>query len=704
MDQELRELIARLEARGLEPEEAERAARAALAGPTVAQGPAPRPSDIPKEKKGMDVRGGFNYFMDKATLGFWDEFVGAGPGIQSSDDIRADTEDFRENASTGTKVALSVAALAPHVLAPMGLAGAGARAAGATAAGATGAARAPAVASAFAKAKEAGSLWQATKTGGLLGAAYGAAGGLGNAEGNLVERLPETAMGAGVGTVLGAAVPGLLHGIGTAARSAGRGVRDNFMPEAFAARLPKAMQAESVERVAGREIIQRFLRDGKSEDDIARWVADAGADDVLADAGGAGVRSLAAAGYQLSPDAQVAGKLHSRAAGEADRLTDLITEVFAAPQINRQGFINSFMQAMKEKAKPLYDEAYNSNYVLPQQIQLRLGRLSESQGILAKAKDLAILDGSEALESVIRVNRRSGALEIVGRPDARASHYILRALREVDGTVRRAGQEVQNQSTSATESVLGGFAREIREDMGSRIPSFQAAQKLWAGGNAQVRALEEGSRLGSFTSPRAIEHAFDELKTPAEQNFFRMGFLNRLQDDIGAVRQQGRNLTERFFGAQPDGSMATRPREALEKVFGTENAQRLISGLATEANRNTVRSTVVGNSATANRLNERSNMVAELRGGSPVDDVLGGASTDGISGAFRAGAQRFQNARLQGMASNVSNTLLRAKPQDAWKGIQGAAPSSDEIINGLLNRGRRYRFGSVVGGVLAGNR
>lgn len=394
-----------------------------------------------------------------------------------------------------------------------------------------------------------------------LGGAFGGAYGFGTAEGGAEDRLKGAATGGAVGAAAGPAFYYAGRGLEQAGRAAIRGIQQRVGPQA----------------AARRAIGQAFSGDEMTVGRARARLRELGPQATLADVGGSNVKGLArAAGGQPGPAKnRIEAILKARGEGEAMRIERAIRrgldpEDFYAAE-------DAFLRNMREKAGPLYRQAYEKHQSI---MSPRLNRLLTSQTGQRALRETAAIVADE---------RAAGAAKYLGAVDDELI-AAMRSARDVGktvdieprpGVIRGFALETWDQIKRGFDSLLDRPAyrneltgrlnargravdqmrrtliKELDKATGGDKSLYAKARAAYGGEAEAMTALREG-RKAVNADPEQITRALRDLSA-AGRDAYRSGFARALKDVVDKTPDTA-NIARRIWGN-------ARSRERLRAIF-----------------------------------------------------------------------------------------------------------------------------------------
>lgn len=392
-----------------------------------------------------------------------------------------------------------------------------------------------------------------------LGAAEGAVRGFGRGAGGAENRVGTSAMDAGMGAVVGGAIPAIAQGAGAAYRGA-----RNALAEYRG--IGQVADDLGISRRAG-----RLLSDTLEMDDAARMRnALRRPDAMLADAGPSTQGALDAVIQSPGEGARTAlGRIDDRATAAGQRLVGELDRTMGAPQ-----GLNAAHGAIRQGTAGARSAAYDAAYSKPIDYASEAGMRLE--GLLRRVPGKAIQDANRLMQLDGDTSRQilasiadDGSVTFRQMPDVRQWDYIKRALDQ-------AAASGEGQGALGGQTPMGrayqGLARTIRDTVADAVPEYRTALDTAADAIGQVQGVKFGAQMMRPGVTR--EEVADFLKgaTGAERAAVKQGVRQQIDDTIANVRAVATdpNIDARqAYKAMTDMSSPS-ARAKLEMLLGDE--------------------------------------------------------------------------------------------------------------------------------------
>ena len=470
-----------------------------------------------------------------------------------------------------------------------------------------------------------------------IGATAGGLYGSGQAEEG--ERLA----GAGAGAAAGALTAGGLYPAVAGTRAAGRRIgaagRETFMPERAARRaLTKAV--------------------GQDELTIGRMRARLralGPQASMADVGGANVLGLArgAAGMPGPAKNRAMQMLTTRAEGEAVRIEKALgkglnpRDYFAAS--------DDFVEALKTRAGPWYDEAYERfRSVMTPEIRRVLDTPAGRKALktaATKMRNDASLAGQPTpeLTAALAEARAIGASkEVTGFGVAeglklRTLDYVKRSLDDQIETAARAGKP---DNARILRGLKNRLVRSLDKATGGKASPYAKARRIYSSDAEVLGALEEGRGFLKLDR-EVIRREIDKL-SPSAQEAYRSGAVRALMDKVNAAGDKA-SAARRIFGN-------TLLRGKVRELFPSQGAYtEFRRAMVAETKFAETQAAIGAGSRTVPMSEEVASVQSSLGN---IGAVLGSALPLGGHDLVRAGIGRRLTQSLIGGGSDEYNQAL----------------------------------------------
>lgn len=433
------------------------------------------------------------------------------------------------------------------------------------------------------------------KASGLAGA-YGALYGSGTAEEG--ERLEGAKSGGATGAALGAAGYPIVKGVQYVGGKIGESIGKRVRPPGSAARATVGRRAAMDEMTQAR--MQQRLKD-------------LGPQATLYDAGGPNVQGLGRHVASVPGPAQNRAQilLNQRAQGEAARVNRAVAkgldpeDYYAA----EEGFLNT----LRTRAKPLYDEAYTKFQSVTSKPLQRVLQSKTGKKALREAMDIAENEGIpmdvEAIEA--------GNISLQMWDDIKRGFDSL-----LDkGAYRNELTGRLNTKGFSVDSMRRRLLKELDQATGGKTGLYAKARATYAGDAEVLGALKDG-RKALLKDPEVIAKRLGEL-SDAGKEAYRSGVARALKDEVSKVPGKG-SAAMRIFG-----NSAKRAR--IRAAFPDQKSYRELSkALIAEQRFASGRAKAMTGSMTEPRRAESADILREAAG---VAGVTAGTQAGKVLGA-----------------------------------------------------------------------
>jgi len=397
------------------------------------------------------------------------------------------------------------------------------------------------------------------------GMALGSLYGFGSGQGGFENRKNEALRSGAVGLAIGTAAP-------VATRTLG--ALGDMIAAPFRSRGTKA-----------EKLLSKSMRqDGLTGTEASARLHEMGPEAMPIDLG-ANIRQQAEGLAAMPGNAQsvVRGALDERAAGASQRVVDATNEALGQP-VNTLAMADDIIARRSAAAKPLYEHAYSQPVPYTRELEALLKRPATAQA-LRKARALAANEGIPSQQWFANV-ADDGAVTIGRVPDVRQLDLTKRALDDMIGTAKRAGN-------SNEARILTGLKNDLVGMVDSAVPSYARARNAYSGPTLVLEAMEEGQSLfRNPVTPAQVERTLAGMGA-SEREAFQQGARAAIADIMGTARNDAnaaRALFEKGYN-----------REKLAMLVGEDNAAALINRLGHERTFMDTRNSVLGNTATPRR-------------------------------------------------------------------------------------------------------
>lgn len=517
----------------------------------------------------------------------------------------------------------------------------------------------------------------------LTGSGMGGLYGLGSGEG-AQDRLTQGAQGAGVGALVGGAIPAVAKGASSAYSSIVDALSGNAAAKGVGT-------TPGVLRMLGNVLDADGTRGPTGQANMAR----AGADAMLADAG-PNARAVLDTAIQRGGPGGVGARdaIAARTGRASTAIADALDANLGAPE-----GVTAARTAIRQGSAPARSAAYDAAYKAPIDYAAPGGQVIEQivktrvpQSAINEANALMRAEGNHSKQILAHV-ADDGMVTFESLPDVRQLDYITRGLNEVadqaDGAGKLGGQTAKGRAYS-------NLAQELRGHLKDLVPEYGQALETAADPIRRSKAVDLGSKL---FSPATTRDQVDEAvrgMTQAEKDAVAQGVRSRLDDAMANVTrtiQDGDTPAREAIKAIKDLSSRAN-REKLEAVIGKQKAEALFSEVDRAATSFDLRASVAENSKTyARQATDR--RIGEMTAPGPIGTLGQGKPLNAvqrIAQALTGQTPEKITAKQDEIYSQLAEILTRggAQAQPVFDAIQGLGKTdaatklmSDRIVRAL---------------------
>ena len=524
--------------------------------------------------------------------------------------------------------------------------------------------------------KPGANILQRTLQGTKLGTVQGGVAGAGYTEGDVLDK----AIGGAKGAALGAGVGTILPGVTTGGVKIGSKIKGKFKKE---------FNVEEVNKV--KAIADKFAADEISPEQVVKQIQDnVEADkllgttpvEILADYGGdAVIRKLRGVRTRV-PGMNIDQKLIERTSGTTEQkatsmggnLPDIQSTRIASalestskgtiktPKISLESGIDDIEQIIQKKLKPLYIKAYNDNTVVD---NLEMYKYLQ-QPIIRDAYRDAISLYKQRLISQDRTPINIPPLnklfekekgKIVGVKKLLPLEFLDMIKRAADQKTFQKVREgtIDKQMSGPRKTIANNFRNLLKE-------SVEGEEYVTALNQAADRfALKEAFDLGvkfhkPSTTGSAFEKTFNNLKTNAEKDAFRIGIFQEVSKNINKIGDNI-DLVKKILGS-PD------LRQKINILFqgNPSGRDQFVNKLVRESNINRNTQTIIGGSNTAEKLTDAAQAMNALENIAIIGQQP--TSSAGVRAMGTLGAQTYDYLTnpLGKAARRTGESLMESDP------------------------------------------
>lgn len=423
----------------------------------------------------------------------------------------------------------------------------------------------------------------------LAGAGYGGLQGFGRGEGGVTPRLEQSAIGAGIGALGGAASVPLMRGISNVANRIGQAAQRRRETGRFGG------------GAADRTLAKLLGRTGDPEGTVARAQAAGMLDDpnaIVADlAPSLGQDLQALTAQQPTIRNLVTQTLDDRAAGQVGRLEDIVQRRFGPDDSYLKG--KQLAASRQRTAAKLYENAGVNNLADPP---------------LIKGKVVTNLLKEPRIKNALKRAKMLNKYKGVKPNTAPMLDKVYKTLGDQRTVALRKGD-----NDLANDYLL--LQKRVSEALG---PKYKKAINTFAGDKELERALADGQK--AFQNKTITEELKDKLKgfTSGEKELFVQGFGNALIDKVLTRAGQG-DRTKAIFNNE-------KQKRLIASVFGDskkgkESFRKFVKTLEREIAMSRTKNVVLGGSQTQPNLANQRNLL-----GDAAIDLTTGTGTASLLG------------------------------------------------------------------------
>jgi hypothetical protein len=431
--------------------------------------------------------------------------------------------------------------------------------------------------------------------GGLSGGLIGGGSGFMAGEDGLSNRLKSGAIGTLIGGGLGLAIPAAAAG-GRHMYRAAQGARQ-------AAKVGGQIGAEiGVSPSAGR-VVGALVGDG-NEAEMRAFIAKAGKNGMLADAGPNTAGMLDATMRNPLPGAQLArSRVDARAGQSYDGVIDALTGGKQGPRMPPVANQAAKSAAARPTINPLYKSAYDTpiDYSAPEGLAIDdlLGRIPPKQATAAieKATDQMIYDGFPNMQIMASIGD-DGKVAFTQKPNVMQLDYMKRAFDDV----AEASKDAVTGRMTPDGAFAAKVARDIREATKDAVPQYGEALAAASTDIRSRAAVRTGQTL--LRSQTTVEDVMSSVAdaTPAELRHMREGVMGQIDHVMGNVKAVGTDQNIDARQAQKLFADLSSPnsKQKLSALFGDEYPT-IMQKLDEAGSALGLRANIAGNSSTQPR-------------------------------------------------------------------------------------------------------
>lgn len=302
--------------------------------------------------------------------------------------------------------------------------------------------------------------------------------------------------------------------------------------------------------------VKRAGKDFPDSVAAAREALNANPDLLLAEVGGntkipQKIATLPGEGREIAE-----GALYPRSADAGPRVDRAAEQTFTRGQHVDELEFDALAKQSMQRAGPLYDEAYRSNFVMTDRIKELIQRPSMREA-LKRAKRIAAEEGRDPMQLGL-IDDDAGNIVNIKSPSVQTMDYVKRGLDDVLNQFRNpiTGKLVLDESGRAINNTLAEFRSIMRE----QVPEYGAALDAYADPARLLEAKTLGLKFLNLR-PNDLRRMWARFKTPEEHVAFRVGAVQAIEDQTARV---------------PTGNLVTRGK--LSNTRALEQKLNIIAG------------------------------------------------------------------------------------------------------------------------------
>lgn len=457
-----------------------------------------------------------------------------------------------------------------------------------------------------------------------VGAAYGGVSGAGFSDADTAAGVAgDTALGAGVGAVLGTALPGAGAAIG------------------------KGVQRLSPKGRAKAQMLKDLRASGLSDDELADELA-RNPNLNLTDLSATALDRLGnVAGQSNQAGRQIRDYAADRAAGQGSRMETFFARAFNGTPVHEAKMATR--ARTRATADPLYEQAHA--------VQL-------SDGAKGRLAELYERDPAAVREAVRTLRRGSGPGEFTD-----SDMLTVSTADKVSSVLYSDAQRLRRAGDKAGAASYEKLRDNILAVIDPEAPTLPLARKAWRSGAADDEALELGTKVFSEFTPDLKRIVGD--MSESELTNFRVGVFQKV-DDMMARKGENADLSKLF--------RSKKEREALRLALGSENLyQDFLRAVGDEEKMYAMFSRTLNRAEPATAFGQSPAMAREPTL-SPF--ALGGRAAQGVTNRAAALPNRAANQAYADLATSASpqqtlQQLVQPQPLGAPTGALASPAAID---------------------------
>ena len=315
---------------------------------------------------------------------------------------------------------------------------------------------------------------------------------------------------------------------------------------------------KNVKSASIRRILRAFEDDGLTPQDAATKLEQMAASNkpgTLADIGGENLQMLGQYVTKTPGKGRQFGnkQMDKRQEAQMDRITEDVTSSIS-PRTNVYDISDQMIDARKLEAAPLYQKAYEKNFISSDNLDNILKRPTMLSA-LKKAQTEVADQGLDASAMGYRFNE-AGDVIFEQAPSMQTLDQIKKS---ISRTVR-AGQKSLNPPTNLFS--LTTLERDLTRELVKLNPTYGRALSVFSNQSKSLDALDDGYKYESL-APEQITKKIAAM-SPNDKEFYRIGVARKVLD-VARAKGDTANKAVAIFGSP-------KKREALRPLFASDAA------------------------------------------------------------------------------------------------------------------------------------
>lgn len=313
-------------------------------------------------------------------------------------------------------------------------------------------------------------------------------------------------------------------------------------------------------------------------------------DKALLEAGGKRTTNLAEGAAQYPSGGAAASEFFDESVGKAPEKLKKTLEKTISPEVNYYDTLDDVVSAGREKAKPVYQEAYKANQSVDSPVINKILETPEGKSALQEA----VRNVQNEMARVAKPDKELTELasEIFGIDGGVAKGLKLRTLDEIkkamDGTINKAYRAGDEAEGRRIVNLKNSLVSEI--DSQDKSGLYAKARKTSGDYLSNRDAMDAG--LGFLREDAEVVKRTLKEYGPSEKQAYRVGVLKSLRNDIDG-KYDGRNVAQLF--------QKPATREKLQSILSKQEYNKLMADAKATDNIFKLRNQITGNSRTALR-------------------------------------------------------------------------------------------------------